>query len=657
MADTDIQTRFTPHKPLEQDVLYEIQSILRLHDLSVDDLFFKWDAYCIRMDLDAQSALSLQNIRNLKHSIQDELEKSHRATQVRGERRVNAVPRGVSGGDVFGMLDGLVPSTPALASRSANRGSGSELKRKMGGLKVNSSPAGMSDQLKAMNGLPSSSFADRANPGDVVEVLNGHLAAATAPVAPFSEPRIKLTAASDQKKMAYKPLAMKLSEASEILDDRIDEFMTIVQDYHQLDDSAFGSAASQSTTEVVAVGRIASDSMEGRLNAASLVLETSRRTGMGLRVPLKMDNIRSWSFFPGQIAAFRGINTTGSEFVVHEILQVPLLPNAASTPSALAAHREKLRGGPDAMDSDEDPTPLNILFAAGPYTADDNLDYEPLHALCSQAADTYADALVLTGPFIDINHPLIATGDFDLPEEAATIDPDTATMSTVFRYLFAAALTRACASNPHLTVILVPSTRDILAKHVSWPQDSLSRKELGLPKSAKIVSNPMTLSMNEMVIGLSSQDILYELRSEELSRVTSAPVSAGGPGGDLMGRLCRYLIEQRHYFPLFPPTDRARLPRTGTEQGIATGAVVDVAYMRLGEMVNVRPDVMVVPSSLPPFAKVVESVLTINPGSLSRRKGAGTYARMTLHAPSAAVSEDMVSHRIFDRARVEIVRI
>ncbi|KAG6262169.1 hypothetical protein E4U49_003321 [Claviceps purpurea] len=657
MADTDIQTRFSPHKPLEQDVLYEIQSILRLHDLSVDDLFFKWDAYCIRMDLDAQSALSLPNIRNLKHSIQDELEKSHRATQVRGERRVNAAPRGVSGGDVFGMLDGLVPSTPALASRAANRGSGSELKKKMGGLKVNSSPAGMSDQLKAMNGLPSSSFADRANPGDVVEVLNGHLAAAAAPVAPFSEPRIKLTAASDQKKMAYKPLAMKLSEASEILDDRIDEFMTIVQDYHQLDDSAFGSAASQSTTEVVAVGRIASDSMEGRLNAASLVLETSRRTGMGLRVPLKMDNIRSWSFFPGQIAALKGINTTGSEFVVHEILQVPLLPNAASTPSALAAHREKLRGGPEVMDSDEDPVPLNILFAAGPYTADDNLDYEPLHALCSQAADTYADALVLTGPFIDINHPLIATGDFDLPEEAATIDPDTATMSTVFRYLFAAALTRACASNPHLTVILVPSTRDILAKHVSWPQDSLSRKELGLPKSAKIVSNPMTLSMNEMVIGLSSQDILYELRSEELSRVTSAPTSAGGPGGDLMGRLCRYLIEQRHYFPLFPPTDRARLPRTGTEQGVATGAVVDVAYMRLGEMVNVRPDVMVVPSSLPPFAKVVESVLTINPGSLSRRKGAGTYARMTLHAPSAAVSEDMVSHRIFDRARVEIVRI
>lgn len=427
-------------------------------------------------------------------------------------------------------------------------------------------------------------------------MLNSHLQPGEAPIAPFSEPRIKLTAASDQKKMAYKPLAMKLSEASEILDDRIDDFMAIVQDHHKLDDSAFGSAASQSTTELVAVGRIASDSMEGKLNAASLVLETSRRTGMGLRVPLKMEKIRSWSFFPGQIVALRGNNATGNEFVVNEILEIPLLPNAASSSSALEAHREKFKGGPDAMDADT--TPLTILYAAGPYTADDNLDFEPLHALCSQAADSYADALILTGPFIDIDHPLIATGDFDLPEEAMQ-DPDTATMSTVFKYLFATALNRACSANPHLTIVLVPSVRDILDKHVSWPQDSMPRKDLGLPKSAKIVSNPMTLSMNEMVIGISSQDILYELRTEELAKTS----------GDLMGRLVRYLVEQRHYFPLFPTTERGKLPKTGTEEGIATGAVVDVSYLRLGEMVNVRPDVVLVPSSLPPFVKVCFAVV------------------------------------------------
>jgi DNA polymerase alpha subunit B len=55
----------------------------------------------------------------------------------------------------------------------------------------------------------------------------------------------------------------------------------------------------------------------------------------------------------------------------------------------------------------------------------------------------------------------------------------------------------------------------------------------------------------------------------------------------------------------------------------------------------------------------VESVVVINPGYLSKRKAAGTYARMTLYPQSQKdmASGGMVAHRIFDRARVEITRI
>jgi DNA polymerase alpha subunit B len=427
-------------------------------------------------------------------------------------------------------------------------------------------------------------------------VLNDHLAATDPPIAPYPESRIKLTAASDQKKLAYRPLAMKLSEASEILDDRIDDFAARVQEHHGLDESVFGSAAHQSTAPIVAVGRVASDAPEGKLNASSLVLETSRRTGGGLRIHLNLSRLKGYALFPGQIVALKGINASGHEFTVENILEMPLLPNAASAPSALQTYRDKLRGDPDAMDSDAEPAPLNIIFSAGPYTADDNLDFEPLHALCERAADTYSDAVVLAGPFIDMEHPMIATGDFDLPEEAV-FEPDTATMSTVFKYLISPALNRLASSNPNVTIILVPSVRDVLDKHVSWPQDTFTRKELGLPKAAKILTNPMTLSMNEMVMGISSQDILYELRQEEL---------VGGKPSDpvLLSRLSRYLLEQRHYFPLFPPTDRQRLPKTGTAEGLAPGAALDTSYLRLGEILAVRPDLLVVPSALPPFAKV-----------------------------------------------------
>ncbi|KAM6512570.1 DNA-directed DNA polymerase alpha subunit pol12 [Fusarium solani] len=112
MADADLQDRFSPNKPLEPDVLSELQSIMRLHSLSPEDLFFKWESYCIKLDTDAQ-IVTLEGLRNLKQSIQDELEKTQRQVHVKTERKVAATPRGgAKGGDVFGMLDGLVPSTP-----------------------------------------------------------------------------------------------------------------------------------------------------------------------------------------------------------------------------------------------------------------------------------------------------------------------------------------------------------------------------------------------------------------------------------------------------------------------------------------------------------------------------------------------------------------
>lgn len=495
-------------------------------------------------------------------------------------------------------------------------------------------------------------FNDRPNAGQTVEILNDKLPIFAPPFAPYPEPRIKLTANSDLKKLSYKPLAMKSSEASEILDDRIDEFMMLIQTHHALPDSAFGSAAAQSINEIVAVGRIASDSSDGKLNTASLVLETSRRMGAGLRVPLRLGSVPCFQFFPGQIVALRGVNASGQEFAVSEVLETPMPSVAASTPATLEQHIQRLRGGPDVMDSDSPPAPLNILIGAGPYTADDNLDFEPLHALCSQAADTYADALILTGPFLDTEHPLLASGDFDLPNEAMN-EPDTATLKTVFKYLIARAFHSLVAANPTITILLIPSVRDATAAHVSWPQEPFPRKDLGLPKQVRMVGNPVTVSLNEIVTGISSQDIISELRHEE--------VTQGRPNeGGLLARLPKYLIEQRHFFPLYPPVDRKLLPKSGTLEAVPPGAMLDLSYLKLGELLNVRPDMLIVPSALPPFAKVVESVLVINPGFLSKRKAAGTYARVIVQPATMSEEErcgTYVAHKLFKRARVEIVRI
>ncbi|KAF3400816.1 DNA polymerase alpha subunit B [Talaromyces pinophilus] len=635
---------------LAQDVLTELQSMLRLHGITPQELFYKWESYSMKMGAD-DTKLDLNTVRAFKRDVQDSLERETRGKnhQVRGSEKksgVTATPR-AGRSDVFGMLDDLTPGTPqSRINGSAKRKSTFETPSGPKAVRVdgNGTPTGIKTPSNNTNGVQSVAFAERQNPGQVIETLNAHLDLPKTPMAPFPEPRIRPTANTDLKKFGYKPMSMRLNEASEILDDRLDEFTDLFE--KQYPDATFGSAATQSTSEIVAVGRIASDSLEGKLNVASLVLETSRRTGAGLRVPLKVDALPSVQFFPGQVVALRGINASGEYFSVKEVLSLPLLPTAASSPGTLDTINDRLGG----VDVDQ---PLNIFYAAGPYTADDNLDFEPLQELCKKAAEEYADALLLLGPFIDLEHPLIATGDFDLPD-IPELDPETATLTTLFRHCISKPLHQLCAAVPSITIMLMPSVRDAVSKHVSWPQEQLPKKELGLPKQARVVSNPVTLSLNESVIGMCSHDVLYDLRKEE--------VLGGRPAeANLLTRLPRYIIEQRHFAPMFPPSSRDTLPKSGgPDSMLPIGGMMDVSYLKLGDWWNVRPDILITPSMLPPFVKVVESVLVINPGTLSKRRAAGTYANMALYPRTISDEErqeKQLSHKVFERARVDIVRI
>ncbi|KAL8811277.1 MAG: hypothetical protein Q9200_001938 [Gallowayella weberi] len=664
-----------PVKELSPDVSGELQSICRLHSITPEQLSYKWESYSMKMGSE-QTQLDLPTARAFKKDLQEIVErearsKSHMRSADR--RGAFATPRNAAKGeDVLGMyvqVDLGDKNTLLIRSRiegitplQQSTGGGNKRKAtfdtptvpKLSKANGMSSPSdGRSLPARTIQtGNQSVPFAERQNPGQIIETFNGHLDVHEAPIAPHSEPRVKLTANTDLKRFRYRPMAMHLSEASEILDDRIDEFQSLVQAHHGLDDSAFGNAAAQGTNEIIAVGRIASDSLEGKLNAASMVLELSRRTGAGLRVPLKIDS-GACAFFPGQIVAVRGVNPSGEYFSVSEILNIPLLDLAASNQTAIDGFNERL-GVIEEQDHSLPLKALNVLFASGPYTADDNLAFEPLQALCQKAEETCADMLILIGPFLDTEHPLLASGDFELPHDPS-FEPDRATLVDVFRLLIAKPLQALTQAIPNITIVCIPSTRDIINKHVSWPQDNLPGKKLGLPKQAKMVSNPVTVSINEIVVAISAQDILYELRSSEIT------VGDESKGGSLLARLPRHLIEQRHFIPLYPPMDRTLLPKTGTEEGLATGTPMDVSYLKLGEWLDARPDMLIQPSALPQFTKVVENVLVVNPGTISKRKGAGTFAQMTIYPRKITVQERsqgaMVGHRLFERARVDVVRI
>lgn len=306
-------------------------------------------------------------------------------------------------------------------------------------------------------------FSIRPNAGTTIETLNLHIPAPTLPLGTSWESRVKLTVNMDLKKFSYRPMHQKLTEASEVLDDRIDEFMNFVQEHYQFADEQFGNPSTASPSEVVVVGRIASDSLDGKLNTASMVLESSRRMGAGSRIPLKLDAIRSFSFFPGQIVAVKGVNASGNYFAVSEILEIPTLPTTATSASEMTAIASRLSAGP-----------LTIMVASGPYTTEDNLHFEALDEICRRAVETSPDVVILTGPFIDSEHSLIKIGDFDIE---GVDGQENGTLEDLFRVKISRKIKRIEKS----LVLLVPTIRDAVSRHISFPQEPIKKRILELP--------------------------------------------------------------------------------------------------------------------------------------------------------------------------------
>ena len=108
MADTtqDLNDRFaTPNAPLKPEILTELQSILRLHDITPEELSWKWDAYCLKMGSE-DTKLDLKTVRDFKKDLQEILEREARskATKAAEKRTINATPRAavnVGGSDLY----------------------------------------------------------------------------------------------------------------------------------------------------------------------------------------------------------------------------------------------------------------------------------------------------------------------------------------------------------------------------------------------------------------------------------------------------------------------------------------------------------------------------------------------------------------------------
>ena len=320
-------------------------------------------------------------------------------------------------------------------------------------------------------------------------------------------------------------------------------------------------------------------------------------------------------------------------------------------------------------DSFQDGSPLQIVTASGPFTCADNLDYEPFGDFMKIILEKKPDVVILTGPFVDMRHKSISAGQASLKDEHG-VDV-TVSYEVFFANRIAQLLEQLYEDDDSIQtqIVLVPSLDDATAEWV-YPQapfrdrlpggrsltipgaEGIEIGTLGLdnietvgrgsgPRRVHLVSNPCTLKINEVIVGVTATDSLFHLSTDE--------VNANLEPGSRLCRIAQHMLQQRSYYPLFPA---------------AVGTNLDLKHMDQWKM-PCAPDLLILPSKLAPFARTVlnNSTVVVNPGHLARERMGGTYAALDIHPigrdllENAGGDDVAMKHNLQDRTRVEVLRI
>jgi len=324
----------------------------------------------------------------------------------------------------------------------------------------------------------------------------------------------------------------------------------------------------------------------------SLVLESSRMMGSGMRVPIRftpetklrgaVKGVGGVSFFPGAIVALRGRNGGGGFYLVEEILSLPPITAPSPPPS-----------NTDAA--------FSMCIACGPFSMDSDLEYKPWKDLIEQVKTNKPAVILLIGPFVDAANSRIKDGDVDEP------------LQQLFDRQFTQRLQDFWVQSPDSLVLLVPSINDVISDHAVFPQCELN-KVFGEDPRVRLLPNPCRFSVNGISFAVTSVDTLFHLRKEEFFRRTPEVdplIPTSEPATDAMSNLARNLLQQRSFYPIFP-----------TPLDVAHEVNLDVTHsegIKLVEGEDDRaPNVLVLPSRLKQFSKAVDGTTVINPSCLSK---------------------------------------
>ncbi|XP_021746698.1 DNA polymerase alpha subunit B-like [Chenopodium quinoa] len=356
-----------------------------------------------------------------------------------------------------------------------------------------------------------------------------------------------------------------------------------------------------SQKSMFAVGMICCDG-EGRLNEKSVLLQSSIEHSGGEHVRLELEKVNQYSIFPGQVVGVVGTNPSGHCLVASKLVDaIPLLPS-----SDINLHpAKKLALNEEGLSNFQSPAlaELSVIVAAGPFTTTDNLLFEPLKELLAYATRKQPQLLILLGPFVDSEHPEIQKPTFNR------------SFDEVFQHEIITRLRDHVEYMGSSTrVLLVPSTRDANHDHV-FPQPPFDLNP-EMKDQIMCLANPGIFDANEVKVGCCSVDVIKHLGGEEISKNLTS--------GSRLSRLATHIINQRSFYPLYPPAESVPLDFSIAPEALDLSSI---------------PHMLILPSDLAPFVKVLSlneevkeqehvKCLCVNPGRLAKGIGGGTFVEI-----------------------------
>ncbi len=272
---------------------------------------------------------------------------------------------------------------------------------------------------------------------------------------------------------------------------------------------------------------------------------------------LEPSRVGEFSLFPGQVVRTVATNPSGSRLSATRIFSdaSPALPSKPDRVSSEAAGGRPM---------------LSVVAASGPYTTSDNLGYEPLRDLLRYLLAHKPHLAILAGPFVDSRH-----------EATSPVEDEEAFEDTFKRV--AAMVGEAAREIPSTKVVLVSSARDLHHADVypTPPYSTEDLKDLQLPPNVVMASDPSVFTVEGVQFGVTSTDVLFHLGKEE--------ISAPPRSGDRLRRLANHVLQQRSFYPLYPPNEEMN---------------VDFEKLEAHAQINQQPHVLILPSDFLHFFKV-----------------------------------------------------